>query len=170
MCKLLAAIFALSLLISCKQQKKLPEQLHESFANHVKKMDSSAVLDSIHILWNTSVTERLSRIIDDTVYLRESMRIQAQLLRAKQKNDKDSIEIYRYEINNLQKGIDSMTKSIAQGDTTRHYGNLMGCAYYITKNQKTSIDTTIVFIDSTYTLRYTEFMDSAIRRTIKKMN
>jgi len=168
--ELFVAIFALLLIISCKHQKNLSEKLNDSFANHLKKIDSLATLDSVHILWNTTITERMGRIIDDTLYRREFMRVQAQLSRSQQKNDKDSIEFYQYEINYMEKEIDSVTKSIAQGDTTRKYGYLIGCAYYITKNQKTNIDSTIVIIDSTSTMRYTELMDSAIRLTIKKLD
>ncbi|SRR5579871_6854473 len=168
--KLPVAIFALMLVISCKNQEKLSEQLNTSFANHLKKMDSSATLDSVHILWNIAITQKVGRIIDDTMYVREFMRIQAQLLSARQKQDKDSIEFYEYEINYMKKEIDSVTKTIALGDSTYKYGYLVNCLYYITKNEKKKIDSTVVFIDSTFTLRYTEYMDSAIRRTIKTMN
>jgi len=168
--KLLLAIFALLLIISCKNPKTLAQQLNDSFTNHLKKIDSSATLDSVHILWNTTITQKLGRIIDDSVYIREFMRIQGQLSSAQQKNDQDSIEFLQYEINYMKQEIDSVTKSIASGDTTRKYGYLIGCAYYITKNEKKKMDSAIIFIDSTSTMRYTEFMDTAISRTIKKMN
>jgi hypothetical protein len=168
--KLLAAILALLLNISCKHQKNLSEQLDDSFINHLRKIDSLAILDSVQILWNTSVTQKLGAIIDDSVYVREFMRVQMQLRSAQQKNDKDSIEFYQYEINYMKREIDSVTKSISLADTTHKYGYLIGCAYYITKNKETKIDSTIIFIDSTSALRYTEFMDSAIRRTIKMFN
>jgi len=167
--KLLVAIFALLLINSCKHQKNLSEQLNDSFADHLKKIDSTATLDSVQVIWNTPVTQRLSRIIDDSAYMRTFMRVQTQLSGAQQKNDKDSIEFYLYEINYMKKEIDSVTKSIAQGDTTRKYGNLISCEYFITRNNKTKIDSTLIFIDSAYVMRYTEFMDSAIKRTIKSL-
>jgi predicted phosphohydrolase len=168
--QLLVAIFALLLIVSCAHRKSLSEQLNGSFTNHLERIDSLAVLDSVHILWNVRVTEKLGRIIDDSVYIREFTRIQAQLSNALPKNDKDSIAFYRYEINYMEKAIDSVTKSIDQGDTIHRYGYLIGCAYYITKNQKTKIDSTMVFIDSTSTMRYTEYMDSAIGRTVRTLN
>jgi hypothetical protein len=168
--KLWVAILSVWLIISCTHQKNLSEQLNDSFADHLKKIDSLTTMDSVHLLWNTTVTEKLGRIFDDTAYLREFMRVQAQLLRAQQENKKDSIEYYLYEKNNLEKGMDSVTRSIAQGDTTRRYGSLIGCVYFISRNQKTTFDTTMIFIDSRSTLRYTEFMDSAIKRTIKRLN
>src|ERR1700746_365855 len=120
--KLLDAFIALLVIVSCEHKKDLSEQLSNSFANHLKKIDSIAVLDSVHILWNVSITERLGRIIDDTFYIREFMGVQANLLSAKRKNDKDSIEIYEYEINVMKNPIDSLTKSIVRADTTRKFG------------------------------------------------
>ena len=162
-------MLALLLIGSCMRRKSLSEQLNDSFTNHLKKLDSSAILDSVHILWNVNVTERLSRIIDDSVYIREFTRIQGQLSGALPTNDKDSIAFYRYEINYMEKEIDSVTKSIPKGDTTHRFGYLIGCAYYITKNQKTKMDSTMVFVDSTSTMRYAEFMDSALGRTVRGM-
>jgi hypothetical protein len=168
--KLLIAIFALSLISSCKHKKNLSEQLSESFASHLKKIDSLVTLDSVHILRFAPVNQRLGIIIDDSIYRREFMRIKELLLRAQQNNNADSIEFYQYEINNLEKGIDSVTKSIDLGDTTHNNGYLIDCSYYITRNGKQKIDSTLVFIDSTSTMRYTEFIDSSIKRTIKKLN
>lgn len=164
------AIFALLLIISCKPRKDLSEQLTESFANHLQKIDSLAALDSVQVLRKIPVTQRLSRIIDDSVYIREFVRVEVQLSSALHKNDKDSIAFYRYEINYMEKAIDSVTRSIAKGDTARKYGYLIGCAYYLKKNGKTKVDSTLVFIDTTSRIRYTEFMDSAIKRTVSMLN
>jgi hypothetical protein len=99
----MVAIFALLLIVSCAHRKSLSEQLNGSFTNHLERIDSLAVLDSVHILLNAKVTEKLRRIIDDSVYIRE-------------------------------------------------------------------IDSTMVFIDSTSTMRYTEYMDSAIGRTVRTLD
>ncbi|MFI5154223.1 MAG: hypothetical protein ACHQET_12865 [Chitinophagales bacterium] len=168
--KLLATMLVLLLNISCKHQKNLSEQLTESFVKHLGKIDSLAKLDSVHILWNTSATQKLGAIIDDSAFTREFMRVQLQLRSAQQKNEKDSIEFYQYELSYMKGEIDSVNKSISLADTSHKYGYLIGCAYYITKNKKTIIDSTLIFIDSTSTLRYTEFMDSAIKRSIKMFN
>jgi len=168
--KLFLAILTL-LVISCKQHRQsLAEQLTVTFSNHLKQIDSATELDSVHILWKVMVTERLGRIIDDSTYVREFTRIKAQLGNAQQKNDKDSIEFYQYEINYMEKEIDSLNRSIPGGDITKSYGSLIGCAYYIRRNNKTKIDSTILFIDSASTMRYTEYMDSAISRTIRTFN
>jgi hypothetical protein len=124
----------------------------------------------VHILWNTTVTQRLTRVIDDSVYMREFMQVQAQLASARQKTDKDSIAFYLYETNYMKTAIDSVTKAIAEGDTTHRYGYLIGCGYFIRRFDRAKFDSTIVFIDTTSTMRFTEFMDSSLRRTIKMMN
>jgi hypothetical protein len=160
----------LLLLLSCSQHKPLPEVLTESLTHHLQQIDSSATLDSIHILWSIRVTQRLGRVIDDSIYMREFVRVQGQLAAAQLKNDKDSIEFYQYEANYMKKETDSITQSIAQGDTTRQWGRLLGCAYYLTKNRQKKMDSTYIFIDSTATMRFTDLMDAALKHTVATMN
>jgi hypothetical protein len=164
---LLLSITMITLIVSCKGRKNLQEQLNESFANHLEKIDSSSTLDSVHILWNVTITDKVGRIINDSMYVREFTRVKGQLVSAEQKKDKDSIEFLNYELNYMKKEIDSVTSEIASGDTTRKYGYLINCAYYISKNKKTKIDSTMIFIDSSFTMRYTEYMDSALKRTTR---
>ena len=166
----LASFFSLLILVSCSQRKSLPQVLTESFTHHLQQIDSSATLDSIHILWNIRVTQRLGRIIDDSIYMREFVRVQAQLAGARVKNDKDSIEFYQYEADYMKKETDSITRSIALGDTIRQWGHLVGCAYYLTKNRQKKSDSTYIFIDSTATMRFTDLMDQALQRTVATMN
>jgi hypothetical protein len=154
--------------LSCRHRPTLTEQLTYVFSDHVSSIDSLATLDSIHILWNIPVTPRLTRIIDDSVYIREYTRIKAQLGSALQKQDRDSIEFYQYEIDVMQKEIDSISKGIDQEDTIRRYGHLIDCDFFIKKKGRSRHDETMVFVDTTSTLRFTEFMDSAIRRSIRR--
>ena len=164
----LPLLLALALLLaSCQQKKTLKEQLTTAFTNHLSTLQPNATLDSIRVIWNTPATERLGRIIDDSVYVREYNRIKDQLASATSKNDKDSMEFYRYEIAVLERGIDSVSKSIALGDTTRRYGSLLACAYYLTIDGKHLADSTLLFIDSTHVLRYTWVMDSSIAKTAR---
>jgi hypothetical protein len=102
--------------------------------------------------------------------MREFVRVRAQLSSAEQRGDKDSIEFYQSEIDYMKKPIDSVAKSIARGDTTRGFGYLIGVAYYITRDQKKRVDSTIVTLDSTSTMLFTEYMDSALRRTVNALN
>jgi len=162
----LPLLILLCSLMACKEKKTLSQHLTLTFTDHLQTIDPNTTLDSIHILWNIPVTQRLSRVIDDTVYIREYNRIKSQLAGALTKQDKDSIEFYNYEIAVLEKGIDSVTKSIELGDTTHRYGSLIACEYFLKKNNRSFTDSTLLFVDSTHTLRYTEYLDSALARTI----
>ena len=133
-------------------------------------MDSLASLDSIHVLSKTTFTQKLGRIIDDSVYMREFVRIQGQMQHARIKNEKDSVAFFQYEINYMKEEIDSVTKLISLADSTHRYGLILGCAYYLSKSQKKKMDSTYLFLDSTSTLRFTEYMDSSLSRTLKTMN
>jgi hypothetical protein len=167
--KALAMVFTFLLVISCKTRKSLSEQLSASFAQHLQKFDSSATLDSVHIIRYIAVTQRLGRIVDDSVYHRELMRLEAQLSGAREKNNMDSIRFYLYEINALQTQMDSVTRAIPMGDTTHNAGYLIDCSYSISRSGKRKIDSTLVYIDQGGILRYTEYMDSAISRTAQNL-
>ena len=163
---IIAVIFPI--VISCRHHQTLTDQLTDVFSGHLTNIDTSATLDSIHILWNIPVTPKLTRIIDDSVYLREYTRIKSQLESARKKQDRDSIEFYQYEIDYMQTEIDSISNGIAREDTIHRYGRLIGCDFYIRKNGRSRHDQTMVFLDSTSTLRFTDYMDSAIRRSIRR--
>ena len=165
--KLTLTAFILLTCISCRQKQTLTEQLSLSFSHHLEQIDAAAKLDSVHILWNIPFNQRLARIIDDSIYVREYSRIKSQLAIAKQQNEKDSIAFYQYEINYMEQEIDSISRSIGQGDTAHAFGYLIGCAYYIKKKDMIRADSTILFVDSTHTIRFTEYMDSSLRRTVK---
>ena len=157
------------LLVACTAKKPLTTQLTEAFAHHLARIDSTITLDSVKIIWNVPVNERLTRIIDDTVYVREYNRIKGQLAGAAAKNDRDSMAFYRYEIRVMEHEIDSIAKAIGEGDTTHSHGSLVACAYYLKSNDKAIKDSTLLFIDSTNVLRYTGFMDSSIARTSRQL-
>lgn len=155
-------------LSSCNRPTStLTEQLTVAFSHHLSRIDPGVRLDSVHLLWSVPVTERLGRVIDDTVYVREYHRIRSQMAGALQRNDRDSIAFYRYEIAVLEREIDSISKAIGQGDTTRRYGSLLSAAYYLEKEGHTLNDSTLLYIDTSGVLRYTGYMDSSIARTIR---
>jgi hypothetical protein len=154
--------------LACSHRKTLTQQLKEAFSSHLTKIAPEAGVDSIRILWSTPVNERLSRVIDDTVYIREYNRIKGQLQSALQKNDRDSMAFYRYEIAVMEREIDSITKSIGEGDTTRNFGSLLSCAYFLRKDDRHFADSTLLYLDSAHVLRYTGYMDSSIARTLRQ--
>jgi hypothetical protein len=164
--RLFICLIVLATSVSCSRQKNLSEQLAAAISAHLNRIDQSAKLDSFHILWDVPVTPKLGRVIDDSVYVREYSRIKTQLASALAKHDGDSIDFYQYELNYMKKEIDSITGSIASGDTSKKFGYLIGCSYLIKLNDNEKADSTIIFVDSTYTMRYTEFVDSALKRII----
>jgi hypothetical protein len=163
------AAFALLMLCGCHHPKTLPESLTIIFADHLQQIDSAAKLDSVHVRWNFPVTAKLGRIIDDTIYVREYSRVKAQLAGAFAAGDKDSIEFYEYEIHYMEKEIDSISHGIGLSDSSHRFGSLVGCSFYITKNKRTLMDSTVLFIDTTSTVHLTDFLDSALRRTVKTL-
>lgn len=153
-------------LASCTTKMPLDEQLKTAFSNHLHRLAPTAALDSIHVLWSTPVNERLARIIDDTVYVREYNRIKWQLANARAKNDRDSLAFYRYEIRVMEREIDSISKAIPQGDTTHQYGDLIACSYFLRKDGRAFSDSTLIYLDSAHALRYTAFLDSSLARSM----
>jgi len=168
--KRLSLITFLFFAVACRHPKTLPEQLKIVFDNHLQRIDEASVIDSIRILWKTAVNDRLGRIIDDSVYVREYSKVKMQLDNAKLKNDHDSIEIYEYEINHIQQVIDSISISIPKGDTLHSAGYLIGCAYYLTKGGIKKYDSTLVFLDTLNNLRFTEYLDTALSRSVKAVH
>ncbi|HEV2352921.1 MAG TPA: hypothetical protein VGR89_01650 [Puia sp.] len=163
------AAVTLLLAVACAHKRTLPEQLASTLSNHARSFDPVAVVDSVHILWTVPVNERFGRVVDDTVYIREYNRLKTQLAAARRRNEKDSVDFLRYEIAVMEKEIDSISKAVARGDTADKFGTLIGCAYYLRTSGRTGLDSTMIFIDSLNTLRFTEYLDSALVRTIRRM-
>jgi hypothetical protein len=159
----------LLLLCGCHHPRTLPESLAAVFSDHLRQIDSAAALDSLHVRWNLPVTQKMGRIFDDSIYVREYSRVKAQLAGAFSMGDKDSIEFYEYEIRYMEQEIDSIGHSIGLSDSSHRYGTVVGCSFYLSRNQKKKMDSTIVFIDTTSTIRFVEFIDSALRRTVKTL-
>jgi hypothetical protein len=167
MAKSAIILSALLFLCACQHRQTLPESLTAIFSDHLRYIDSAATLDSLHVRWTIPVTEKMGRIFDDSIYVREYSRIKAQLAGAMTMGNKDSIEFYEYEIDYMEKEIDSIGHSIGQSDSSHRYGSLVGCSYYLSGKMKKLMDSTMVFIDTTSTVRFTDFIDSALRRTVK---
>jgi hypothetical protein len=157
------------LLGGCHHPQTLPQSLAIIFSNHLRRIDSAATLDSVKVRWNFAVDEKHGRIFDDSIYVREYTRIKSQLAEALPMGNKDSIEFYKYELHYMEQEIDSIGRSIPLGDTTRRFGSVVGASFYISKNNKFRMDSTIVFIDTTSAVRFTDFLDSALRRTVKML-
>ncbi|HTR27641.1 MAG TPA: hypothetical protein VMH27_00125 [Puia sp.] len=160
-------VFALLPFCACQRPRTLPESLGAIFADHLQRIDSATILDSLHVQWTVPVTARMATVFNDSIYVREYTRIKGQLAGALVMGNKDSIDFYEYEIHYMEKEIDSISHGIGESDTIHRYGTLVGCAYYVSKYKKSAMDSTVLFIDTTSTVRFTDFMDSSLRRTVK---
>lgn len=169
MTRIAKIILAALLSCGCHHSKTLPESLTAIFTDRLHRIDTATALDSLHVQFNIPVTEKLGRIIEDSVYIREYSRIRAQLAGALLMGNKDSIEFYKYEIRYMEQEIDSLGRGIALGDSSRRYGSLVSCAYFLGENHHSLMDSTLIFIDTTNTVRYTEYIDSALQRTVRAM-
>ncbi len=140
----------------------LPNQLESNLLSHLKKIDTAIVLDTFRVLRSDKLVERLGRIIDDTIYKRELYRVQDQLANAIKYQKHDSVEFYQGEVNYMLPQIDSLTKSIAQADTTKKFGLLVSCWFQISKNNMKNSGMVFYFLDQEMTIRNSDMIDSTI--------
>jgi hypothetical protein len=168
---IIIAVAAILFFLSCtsSRSKTIPEQLQSNFLVHAAKIDSSLVLDSFKVARIDTLVERLGRIIDDTIYKREFYRVQSQLANAVREQKKDSIEIYRDEINYMSPQIDSITKSIPKGDTTKLFGILASCAFRLKKNDKILKGMVYYFLDRNMNIQNADRIDSTIAFALKEL-
>ena len=150
--------------LACKssQPKTVAEQLQSNFSAHAIKIDSTLILDSFRLSRIDTLFERLGRVIDDTIYKRELNRVQIQLANAINAGKKDSINIYQDEINYMLPQIDSVTKSISKGDTTKMFGVLASCAFSLKKHDKINKGIVYYFLDKNMNIQNADRIDSTI--------
>src|SRR5664279_3565997 len=112
--KIILPVFIFTVLIlSCKSKhKSLADRVKDNFLSHVKKMDSTLVLDSFSIIKIDTINRRTERIIDDTLYMMEFNRVRTQLANAKKGGRADSIEFYQGEVNYMQTQFDSLEREM----------------------------------------------------------
>jgi hypothetical protein len=168
---IIIAVAAMLFLLSCtsSHSKTISEQLQSNFLAHAAKIDSSLVLDSFKVARIDTLVERLGRIIDDTIYKREFYRVQTQLANAVMEQKKDSIEIYQDEINYMSPQIDSVTKSISKGDTTKIFGILASCTFRLKKNDKMYKDVVYYFLDRNMNIQNADRIDSTITFALNEL-
>jgi hypothetical protein len=159
------------LFMYCKSKPApLPIQLENNLLSHLKKIDSTVTLDSFRVLRSDMMVEKLGRIFDDTIYKRELYRVQDQLANAIKYQKHDSIEFYQGEVNYMLPQIDSLTKSIAQADTTKKFGLLVSCWFQISKNNMINSGALYYFLDQQMTIRNSDMIDSTITLLTRSMH
>jgi hypothetical protein len=159
------------LLLSCQtKQAPLSDQLRAYLQSHLTKIDSTVVLDSFRIIAMDSIDQRMERIIDDTLYLREFYRVQGQFIDANIKQQrKDSIEFYQDELKYMMTQVDSLTRVISKADTTKKLGLLAICRAQLSKQDRKQELTLYFFLDWGGQVWNPEMIDTAILGTSKRL-
>ena len=94
--RILWIIFLPGLIFCCSSKpKSLSDQLKTNFLSRLNKVDSTIVLDSFNVIKVDTMDQKMERIIDDTIYKRELVRVQAQLTNAIKEKKEDSIGFIR---------------------------------------------------------------------------
>ena len=165
------AAISFVLFFSCKTKpNSLAEQLKTDFSSHLKKIDSTVVLDSFIVIRIDTITRRMERTIDDSIYMREFIRVKTQLNNAINEAKKDSIGFYQEEVNYMLTQVDSLNKEISKADTTNKLGLVATCRIQIGKTNRKQEAILYYFLDRSMTIRNSEMIDSTISGISRSLN
>lgn len=168
---LMLSILAYILLFSCESKlPSLSDQLKTIFQSHLKKYDSTVVLDSFKVIRIDSIDQRHQRIIDDSIYMREFTRVQGQLINSIMEKKIDSIGVYQDEVNYMGTQLDSMNKEISKADTLIKIGLLAFCKIQLSKNNRSQEMMLRYLMDLNLNIWNTPMIDSSIARMVRKLN
>jgi hypothetical protein len=163
---------ALALLVSGCNQKppQLADQLKKIFSTHLAAIDSTATVDTLHVIWRGNINERLGRMIDDTIYRQELSNVRRQLMHALRGRDKDSIKFYQEEVNLLVQEVDSVDKTVPKADTLHRYGIIVAASFGVQKNNRHRLDSIFIFMDRNMRIINDDFIDSGLHRSLTALN
>jgi hypothetical protein len=158
-------------LISCESKPPaLSDQLKTIFLLHLKKSDSTVILDSFKVIRIDSIDRRHQLIIDDTIYMREFVRVQKQWLNSVSEKRIDSTGFYLEELNYMKTQLDSMYKEISKADTIAKIGLLVICNIQLSKNNRTKEMMLRYLMDMNLNIWNSSMIDSSIARMVRKLN
>ena len=158
------------LIFSCKSKPhNLSDQVKANFITHIKKIDSTLVLDSFRVIEIDTINRRMERIIDDTLYMLEFHRVQTQLANAMKGTRADSIEFYQGEVNYMQTQFDSLNREVLKADTTKRLGLLAICKIQLTKDGRSGDMIVYYFLDWNMKVWNPEMIDTTISGLSKRL-
>ncbi len=166
----IATITYLSISSCNTKTASLPDQLKVNFLLRVNKIDSTVHLDTFRIVRADSIDQRLERIIDDSIYMREFTYVQAQLANAIKARKIDSVGFYQGEVDYMTPQVDSLTNVISKADTSRKLGIVATCSFQLSKNGATQQGTAYYFLDKSYKVWDSELIDTAIATVARRLN
>ena len=165
------AILTYSVISSCNTKTaSLPDQLKVNFLLRVNKIDSTVHLDSFRIVRADTVDQRLERIIDDSIYIREFTYVQAQLANALKEKKVDSIGFYKGEVDYMTPQVESLTNVISKADTTKKLGIVAVCSFQLSKKGASQRGMAYYFMDRSYKVWDSELIDTAIATVARRLN
>jgi hypothetical protein len=80
--------------------------------------------------------------------------------------NKDSIKFYQEEVDLLVKEVDSVDKSVPEGDTLHRYGIVVALEFGVRKAAKHRLDSTFIFMDRNMKIMNGEFIDSGLHKSL----
>ena len=134
-------------LVRCANKPSFTEQVRQDFSNRVLQIDSSIRVDSFQLIRMDSLTEKIGQIVYDSMYARESARLEAEFITAKRNQATDTGYVQE-EINYMKKELDSIENLITRADTVKKYGILAQYTYTISKNEKSKTGRVYYFINN----------------------
>jgi hypothetical protein len=165
------AILTYSVISSCNTKTaSLPDQLKVNFLLRVNKIDSTVHLDSFRIVRADTVDQRLERIIDDSIYIREFTYVQAQLANALKEKKIDSIGFYKGEVDYMTPQVESLTNVISKADTTKKLGIVAVCSFQLSKKGASQQGMAYYFMDRSYKVWDSELIDTTIATVSRRLN
>ncbi len=167
--RLVIVVLLFILIASCTHSISLSDQLRENFTAHLKLIDSALALDSFRYMDMHPMNQQLGRIIDDSIYVRALNRVKEQLGNAQKAGKTDSVAFYQEEVDYMVPNIDSLSKSIAKGDTTRKFGTLVRCFAQIRRNNLTQKMVVVYFFDENMNITNSDMIDDMIKAVYVKM-
>lgn len=166
-------ISALAIVVSFSCQSKhvsLSDQLKTNLITHLEKIDSTVVLDSFHIVRIDTIDHRVERIIDDSIFMREFVRVQGQYVNALTKGERpDSIEFYKGEVDYMVTQLDSLNREILKADTTKKLGLAVVCRTQVRKHGASQELMLYYFLDFSGKIWDSELVDSTLATEARRL-
>jgi hypothetical protein len=157
------AAVLLTLFLSCtSKNKSLSDRVRENFTSHVKRIDSTLVVDSFSVIRVDTINRRMERLIDKYFYTREFNTVKAQLANAMNGKRSDSIAFYQEEVNYMQTQFDSLNNEILKADTTKKLGLMATCKIQLAKNNRSEEIVVYYFLDWNMKVWNPEMIDTVI--------
>ena len=169
--KSIILLLSIAIFIACKAKKEnnFEQQLKLSFLTRLEKADSSVILDSFLLVKADTLFIKTGMAFDDSMYVFEYRRVQAQYNNASRENRQDSLDYYKGELDYMTKQITQLEQHIRQADSTHGLGILFICRYQIRLGDKTQKDWIFYPIAKDGSIIRPDLIDDRITLSVKNL-